>query len=192
MIKWYPLSCTNTPADAQPFADFFVCHCSQSWWLQRTVNDDSKISLLHCTCQFWAPFHIGSCNYFSTFTFIYMASPLPTFLQFIWFCDVILDILTTGTTSGNSRDNSMTGKLGDLTVHSFFQTTNDFWTDCSFLNRIYPSTSPWKIMLPDLPYVEKPWLCLTHLKSLDYALPIDYLILSSDFSLQKKLLPKSL
>lgn len=119
----------------------FVCHCSQSWWLQRTVNDDSKISLLHCTCQFWAQFHIGSCNYFSTLTFIYMAAPLPTFLQFIWFCDVILHILTIDATSGNSRENSMTGKLGDLIAHSFFQTTNDFWTDCSFFNRIYPSIS---------------------------------------------------
>lgn len=147
---WCPTFCTLLSVTAQRADDF-----------RELSTMTPKISLLHCTCQFWAQFHIGSCNYFSTFTFIYMAAPLPTYLQFIWFCDVILHILTSLMQHLATQERTMTGKLGDLTAHSFFQTTNDFWTDCSFFDRIYPSTSPWKIMLPALPHVEKPWLCLT-------------------------------
>lgn len=124
MIKLYSLSCTNIPADAQHFASFFDCHNSWSWWVQRTVNDDSEVSLLCCTCQFWAQLCIGSWDYFSTFTFIYMEALLPAFQPFIQFSDVILDFPTIGTTFGNPREYS-NGKLGDLPVHSLFQVTND-------------------------------------------------------------------
>lgn len=53
-----------------------------------------------------------------------MGALLPAFQQFIHFSDVILDFPTIGTIFGDPGEYS-NGKLGDLTVHSLFQVTND-------------------------------------------------------------------
>lgn len=140
----------------------FVCHCSESWWLQRTVNDDSKnlSPALHLSVLSSVS-HRQLQLFFYIYLYLYGSSFANLFTIYLVLWRHSVHPHQFDATSGNSRENSMTGKLGDLTAHSFFQTTNDFWTDCSFFDRIYPSTSPWKIMLPALPHVEKPWLCLT-------------------------------
>lgn len=49
VIKWQCVSCLvlNTlPDDVQHFIGFFGCHLTLNWWLQGSVNGNSKVSSL--------------------------------------------------------------------------------------------------------------------------------------------------
>lgn len=90
----------------------------------RSTRKDNTASLTLVRRYQWSNYHPYSEPWLSSSSKTYYGDFLSEFFFSTMFCDVVLDVVTIGTTSGNPRENSMNGKLGDVTC-SLFQVTND-------------------------------------------------------------------